>query len=46
MASANFLIDAESNIGAAIGSMQEMEMGRQPAAKSAGAPATPAQHKH
>jgi membrane fusion protein, copper/silver efflux system len=41
VASANFLIDAESNLGAAIGSMQGMDMGGKPGS----APAPPA-HKH
>jgi membrane fusion protein, copper/silver efflux system len=41
VASANFLIDAESNLGASIGSMQGMDM-----SKKAGSTPPPPAHKH
>jgi len=50
--SANFLIDAESNLGASIGAMAGMDMGAQPAAGRDDAPAalpessSPAVHQH
>jgi membrane fusion protein, copper/silver efflux system len=45
VASANFLIDAESNLGAAIGSMLGLDSA-QTATKKTATPVAPAQHKH